>query len=139
MGEVKLVPMGSLQKGRYIVIDGAACVVVDNVHSKPGKHGSAKANITALGMLDGKIRNVVGPAAENIECPVIEKRNAQVLSITGTQANVMDMTTFETFDLDIPDEIKNDVTVGATVVYWVILDDKVMKQLKTAADEDTDY
>jgi translation initiation factor 5A len=139
MGDVKLSPMGSLQKGRYIVIDGVACVVVDNVHSKPGKHGSAKANISARGMLDGKIRNVVGPASDNIEVPVIEKKNAQILSITGDKANVMDMDNFETFDLKIPEELKEQVTTGAVVVYWIILDDKVMKQLKTAADEDTDY
>lgn len=141
MADVKLAPMGSLQKGRYIVIDGAACTVVENKHSKPGKHGSAKANITAVGLLDGKKRNVVGPASDNIEVPVIGKKNAQVLSINGDMANLMEMTTYETFDLKIPDELKDQVNVGAVVVYWTILDDKVMKSLKTegeATDEEFD-
>ncbi len=135
MGEVKLAPMGTLQKGRYIVIDGAACIVVDNKHSKPGKHGSAKANIAAVGMLDGKRRNIVGPAAENVEVPVIAKKNAQLLSITGDSANVMDMESFETFDLPIPEELKDVVSVGAVVVYWVILDDRVMKSLKSEGED----
>jgi translation initiation factor 5A len=139
MADVKLAPLGTLQKGRYIVIDGAACVVVENKHSKPGKHGSAKANITAVGLLDGKKRNVVGPAAENIEVPVIGKKNAQVLSINGDFANVMDMADYDTFDLKVPEELQGTVNVGAVVVYWTVLDEKVMKSLKTegeATDED---
>ena len=136
MAEVKLVPMGSLVKGRYVVVDGVACTVVENTHSKPGKHGSAKSNLVATGMLDGKRRNVVGPAAQNIEVPIIEKKNAQILSINGDTANVMDMENFETFDLKIADDMKDQVTVGATVVYWIILDDRVMKSLKSAADDE---
>ena len=134
MADVKLAPMGSLTKGRYIVIDGVACTVVDNVHSKPGKHGSAKSNIAAVGMLDGKRRNLVGPASDNVEVPLIGKKNAQVLSINGDSANVMDMESFETFDMKIPDELKAQVAVSAVVVYWTILDDRVMKTLKTEGE-----
>ena len=134
MADVKLAPMGSLTKGRYIVIDGVACVVSENTHSKPGKHGSAKSNIAAVGMLDGKRRNIVGPASDNIEVPLIGKKNAQVLSINGNMANVMDMESFETFDMKIPDELKDSVSVSAVVVFWTILDDRVMKTLKTEGD-----
>jgi len=134
MADVKLAPMGSLTKGRYIVIDGVACVVTENNHSKPGKHGSAKANIAAVGMLDGKRRNVVGPASDNIEVPLIGKKNAQVLSVNGDMANVMDMESFETFDMKIPDELKDAVAVSAVIVYWTILDDRVMKALKTEGE-----
>jgi translation initiation factor 5A len=138
MGEVKLVPMGSLVKGRYVVVDGVASIVVDNTHSKPGKHGSAKSNLTAVGMLDGKKRNVVGPASQNIEVPLIEKKNAQILSVDNGKANVMDMESYQTFDLTIPEDMKDTATAGAVVVYWVILDDLVMKSLKSAADDDED-
>ena len=138
MAEVKLVPMGSLVKGRYVVVDGVACTVVENTHSKPGKHGSAKSNLVAAGILDGKRRNVVGPAAQNIEVPIIGKKNAQILSVNGDSANVMDMENFETFDLAIPEDMKDQATVGAVVVYWIILDDKVMKSLKSAGEEESD-
>lgn len=139
MAEVKLLPMGSLTKGRYIVIDGVACSVVDNTHSKPGKHGSAKSNITAVGLLDNKKRNVVGPAAQNIEVPIIQKKNAQILSINGDMANVMDMENYETFDLKIADELKDGLTAGAIVVYWIILDERVMKALKTEGSTDEEH
>jgi len=39
----------------------------------------------------------------------IEKKTAQVLSIQGNTANVMDSETYETFDLEIPEELKGQV------------------------------
>jgi len=70
------------------------------------------------------------PGHDNIEAPVIDKRNAQILSIHGDTANVMDSETYETFDMKIPDELKNEVIEGVTVLYWVILGQKIMKQIK---------
>ncbi len=135
MGDVKQVSVGSLQKGRYCVIDDAACTVVDVKVSRPGKHGHAKVNLTAVGMLDGKKRNVIMPGHDMIESPVIDKKNAQVLSVEGNTANVMDAESYETFDLSIPDELQGQVKEGDVVVYWVILDDKVMKQIKGSTEE----
>ncbi|MFC1690701.1 translation initiation factor IF-5A [Nanoarchaeota archaeon] len=131
MGETKLASVGSLQKGSYVVIDGAACKVTDTKTSRPGKHGHAKVNMMAVGLLDDKKRNIIIPGHDNIEVPIVEKKNAQVLNISGKTANVMDNESYETFDMDIPDELKDQVVEGATVVYWVVLDSKVMKQVKT--------
>ena len=126
---VTLKQAGSIQKGNTIVIDGVACIVTEVRTSKPGKHGSAKVNITAVGMLDDKKRNVVMPGGDSVEAPIIDKKNAQVLSITQNMANVMDMETFESFDLKIPAEVTG-LKEGDTVVYWVILGEKVLKQIK---------
>lgn len=130
-GETKKASVGSLQKGAYIVIDGVACKVVSTATSRPGKHGHAKVNMMATGLIDGKKRNLVLPGHDSVDVPVVDKRTAQVLSINGNQANVMDQETYETFDLEIPDELKNDVVEGVNVLYWVILTDKVMKQVKS--------
>ena len=131
----KLVSAGSIKEGSFIVIDGAACKVAETMHSKPGKHGSAKARIIGVGLIDGRKREIVQPASENVEVPIIEKKTAQVLSVTGESANVMDMENFETFDLKIPEEMKETAIEGAQVLYWIILGDKVMKQLKSAGGE----
>ncbi|MFH1650203.1 MAG: translation initiation factor IF-5A [Candidatus Woesearchaeota archaeon] len=131
MAEVKLVSIGSLQKGKYVVIDGAACIVSDVKTSRPGKHGHAKVNMMAVGMLDDKKRNIVMPGHDMIEVPVIDKKNAQVLSVAGDHANVMDTETYETFDLIIPGELKGQVSSGQTVVYWVVMNDRVLKQIKS--------
>lgn len=133
MAEIQHKSVGSLQKGHYVIIDGAACSVTDTQTSKPGKHGHAKVRLEAVGLMDGKKRQIVMPGSESIEVPVIDKRNAQVLSIAGQMANVMDSETYETFDLTVPDELKEKVGEGAVVVYWVILTDKVMKQVKVEA------
>ncbi len=133
MGDIKHKSAGSMQKGNYVIIDGAACIVTDVKISRPGKHGHAKVNLTAVGMIDNKKRNIIVPGHDNLEVPVIEKKNANVLSVTGDTCNVMDMETYETFDLKIPEELKGEIKEGQVVVYWVILNDKVLKQIKSEA------
>jgi len=132
MAGTKQESIGHLQKGSYIIVEGVACKVVSTATSRPGKHGHAKVNLMAVGLLDDKKRNLVLPGHDMVEVPIIEKKNAQVLSIHGDSANVMDAETFETFDLKIPEELKTEVVEGCTIVYWEILDERVMKQLKTA-------
>ena len=127
----KPVSVGTLKKGSYVVLEGAACIVQDTQTSKPGKHGHAKVKLTATGILDDKKRVVVLPGHDNLESPIIEKRTAQVLSIAENKANVMDVETYETFDLDIPEELKASCVEGCQVLFWTILDDKVMKQIKS--------
>ena len=130
MYEKKLVSVGSLKKGDTIIIDGAPCKITDTTTSRPGKHGHAKVNLMAVGMLDGKKRQLVMPGHDKVEAPIIEKKTAQILSISGGTANVMDMETYETFDLDIPEELKGQVNEGGEVLYWIIMGMKVMKQVK---------
>ena len=128
-GEIKFVTLNSLKKGSYINIEGVASTVTDISISRPGKHGHAKANIMAVGMIDEKKRNMVTSDHE-VEAPIIGKKNAQVLSVNGDHANVMDSETYETFDIFIPEELQGDVSEGVTVVYWTIMADKVVKQVK---------
>ena len=128
----KVSEAGSVREGSYIVVDGAACRVVSTTISKPGKHGGTKIRIEAVGITDNRKRDIVMPTGENVEVPIIEKRIAQVLNITGNKANVMDTESYETFDLVIPDDMKGQVTEGVTVLYWVVLKDMMMKQIRGA-------
>jgi len=127
----KMAHVGGLQKGNYVVLEGAACKISDTQVSRPGKHGHAKVRMTAVGIIDGKKRVVVMPGHDNVEVPIVEKKTAQVLSINGNKANVMDSESYETFDLEIAEELKADIAEGVNVLYWVILEDKVMKQIKS--------
>lgn len=131
----KVVGAGTLKEGSYIMIDGAPCKIASTDTSKSGKHGHAKVRIVAIGLLDDKKREVVMPAHDNVEVPLIEKKSAQVLSVTGDMANVMDEATFETFDLKIPDDMKEHVVSNCKVIFWIIMGEKIMKQLKQGADE----
>ena len=130
MYEKKSVSVGSLKKGDTIIVDEAPCKVTDIATSRPGKHGHAKVNLMAVGILDVKKRNLVMPGHDKVEAPIIGKKNAQVLSISGNTANVMDTETYETFDMEIPEELKGEVREGVEVLYWVIMNAKVIKQVK---------
>ncbi len=131
MSNTKVCDVGEMRAGSFIVLDGAACRISDVSVSKSGKHGHAKFRIVAIGMLDNRKREVVMPSGTMVESPIIEKRSAQVLSVTGDKANVMDSESFETLDLKIPDELKDQVREGVSIIYWEILTEKVMKQLKS--------
>jgi translation initiation factor 5A len=130
MAESKPISMGEVKPGKYILVDGVAYVVKSVQISRPGKHGHTKCRVEASGIIDGQKKIFVKPGHDSIESPIIEKESAQVLSINGDLANVMDSKSYETFELKIPEELKNEVKEGIEVIYWVIMNDKMMKQVK---------
>jgi translation initiation factor 5A len=132
VGEIKKKSAIGFSSGNYVVIDGVASIVSGIQTSRPGKHGHSKVRLEAIGMLDNKKRQILVPGHEELDVPVIDKKNAQVLNVTGDVANVMDVETYETFDLAIPEELKGKITPETLVVYWIILADRVMKSIKTA-------
>ncbi len=126
----KPVEVGGLKIGSYVVVDGVACTVKSIQVSRPGKHGHAKSRIEAVGIIDGQKKIFIKPNHDKMESPIIEKETAQVISISGDSASVMDLKSYETFDIKVPDELKEDIAEGVNVIYWIILNDKLMKQVK---------
>ena len=124
------VEIKSLKIGRYIVMGGKACRITKLDFSKPGKHGHAKFRIEGISLTDGTKHVEVMPGHEKVDSPIIDKKTAQVLSIHEDSANVMDAETYETFDLKIPEELRGKVREGDSVLYWVILDERVMMEAK---------
>jgi translation initiation factor 5A len=120
--------LGSLRVGSYIMIDGEPCRIVSYDHSKPGKHGSAKARVAAMGVFDGSRHSLVSPVSANVEVPLIDKRNGQVISISDRMLQIMDLETFEVFETSsVEDEIRDKIRQGGEVEYW-----KVMERVKIA-------
>lgn len=126
----KFVTAGSIKEGSNVVIDGAPCKVTNVQISRPGKHGHAKVRMEGVGIIDDRKRVVVMPGHDNVEVPLIEKKNAQILSVQGDAVNVMDLESFETFDLAIPEELKESCVAGATVLYWQVMGRRMLKQVK---------
>ncbi|MCD6411771.1 MAG: translation initiation factor IF-5A [Thermoplasmata archaeon] len=106
-----------LKVNRYIIIDGEPCRIVSITTSKPGKHGDAKARIEAIGVFDGQKRSVVHPVKHKVQVPIIDKRTAQVISVMGDTAQLMDLETYDTFEMPIPDEFKGKIEAGKEVQY----------------------
>ena len=115
--------LGSLKVGSYIIIDNEPCRIVSYDHSKPGKHGSAKARVAAISVFDGSKHSLVSPVSANVEVPLINKRSGQVISISGQTLQIMDLETFEVFETSaIEEEIRNKIRQGGEVEYWQVLD-----------------
>ncbi|HDI85781.1 MAG TPA: translation initiation factor IF-5A [Candidatus Korarchaeota archaeon] len=124
---------GDLKKGSYVVIDGEPCVVLSVAKSKPGKHGAAKVRIEARGLFDGTRRSKIFPADADVEIPIISKRSAQVLAVMGDTIQLMDLETYETFELPmsaVDEEERSKVESGAEVEYWEALGKKKVMKVK---------
>ena len=121
---LKPVEVGTLREGSYIMVDDEPCRIVDLTKSKPGKHGSAKARIVAIGIFDGGKRSFVKPVDANVEVPIIDKRSGQVFSTTSSTVQIMDLETYEYVDAPYPEdeELKAKLNSGVEVEYWRILD-----------------
>lgn len=109
--------VGKLKEGRYVVIDEEPCTILSITHSKPGKHGSAKARIDAVGIFDGQKRSIVSPVDAKIYVPIVERKRAQVLSISGDVAQLMDMDNYTTFEIKLANADRAKIKVGEEVPY----------------------
>ncbi len=118
----KPMELGALKVGSYIIIDGEPCRIMSYTKSKPGKHGSAKARIVALGVFDEAKRTLVKPVSAQVEVPIIEKKAGQVIAVLPAAVQVMDLETYEILEAPLPEEeIRSKLASGIEVEYWRIL------------------
>jgi translation initiation factor 5A len=108
----------TLKPNRFIIIDEEPCKIVSLTKSKPGKHGEAKARVEAIGVFDSQKRTLVHPVTHKVKVPIIDKRKAQVLALIGSEVQLMDMETYETFNLPIPDEFAGKIEPGKEILYF---------------------
>jgi translation initiation factor 5A len=120
--------MRELKVGRYVVIDEEPCKIISIQMSKPGKHGEAKARLEAVGIFDGQKRSVVHPVTHKVRVPMIDKRKAQVLSIHENRAQLMDLENYETFELEVPEELRGSLQAGQESMYLDTLGRRKLSQ-----------
>ena len=126
----EMVSIKNLKPGRFCIIDGDPCRILDVTTSVSGKHGGAKARLEAIGVFDNRRRSIVKPGDTQIEVPIVEKKSGQVVAVVGETAQVMDLESYETFDAPIPEELKGKLQQGVEVQYWVIMGRKMIVQVK---------
>ena len=131
--------LGSLKIGSYILLPvsdqptGDPCRITEFDTSKPGKHGAAKARIVAVGVFDGQKRPHVGPVSMQVHVPLIDKRAGQIVSITGSNFQLMDSETFETLDADLVDEeIEGKLQQGQDIEYWNVMSRIKIMRIKSS-------
>lgn len=128
----KITRVGDLKVGNYVIIDDEPCEIVSIQKSKPGKHGSAKFRCVATSLLDSSKRNFVSPVDTNIQVPMVDKRNAQVISLTPDTVQLMDLETYDIFMVKMPkeEEIQSKLKEGAEVSYWKIMESNKIMRVK---------
>ena len=113
----KVVEIKTLKQGKYLVLDGEASKIISISTSSPGKHGAAKARIEAVGLFDNQKRSLVKPVNAKVDVPIIYKRVGQVIALMGEEVQLMDLETYETIDLPIPEDLKDEIVEGKEVEY----------------------
>lgn len=124
----KVIEATEMRVGTYLLLDSIAHQVKKMDISKTGKHGHAKVRFEAVSAFSGKKKVMVVPGHDKFEVPMIEKKNAQVLSISGAIASLMDSESFENIDLEIPEELQGSIKESDNVEYWEIEGDKLLKR-----------
>jgi len=118
-----------LKSGQYIMVEEEPCIIKSTERSKSGKHGHAKVRVVCVGMFDNNKRSITIPSGHMVDIPEIIKGNAQINFIEDTSINIMNLETYESFDVDWPqdDDLKNKLKeiqadpskISATQVeYW---------------------
>lgn len=125
----KVIEATEMRVGTYVMMDGATYQVKKMDISKTGKHGHAKVRFEAVNIITGKKKVQVIPGHDRFEVPMIDKRQAQVLSVLGNIASVMDNENFENYDLVIPEDLIESVKGGTVVEYWDVEGDKLIRKV----------
>ena len=129
MCQTSIQEIRTLKVGRYIVIDDEPCKLVEYTTSKPGKHGEAKARMVAIGLFDKQKRSLVHPVKHKVHVPQVDRRKAQILANMGAEVQMMDLETFETFNIplsDIPDKFHGDMEPGNEIVFLAAMGRKLV-------------
>lgn len=128
--EKKSTEIKNLKTGSYVLIDDVPCVVEKVQKSKSGKHGASKARLFARGVFTDVKKIIVKPGDTKMEVPMIEKKTAQVISLSERNAQLMDMTDYNTYDATIPEELRGQLTEGDEVVTWEFGSYRIIKGKK---------
>lgn len=121
--------LGNLKVGSFVIIDGEPCRIVEISKAKTGKHGSAKATVTAVGLFSKSKKVLVAPVDTQVEVPIIEKRIGRVIADLGDKLQVMDVETFEVFEVSkdaIEETIRGKLTVDQEIEYWQVMNTRLI-------------
>jgi translation initiation factor 5A len=124
----KIINATEARVGTNILLESQPFTVKKMDVSKTGKHGHAKCRIEAVHMMTGNKKVFVVPGHDRFEVPMVNKNKAQVLSISEGKASVMDLESFETIEVDVPEELKNELAENDNAEYWDIEGTLILKR-----------
>ena len=123
---MKKAEIGNLDVGEYIVVNGDPCVITKKTSSSTKNTDPKKEKIYVEGLFDGQKRTMVKKLTEEVEVPEVERGNGQVVAIIRGNAQVMDLSSYDTFELAIPLELRGELEEGDEIEYVESLDRRKM-------------
>jgi len=107
---------GEVKKGFIIELKGRPAKVVELTTSKTGKHGHAKANITAIDIFNGKKYEDICPVSHNKNVVNISRIEYQFLGVDDeSYVTLMDAQGVTRQDLKLPDETDKDLEISKRI------------------------
>jgi translation initiation factor 5A len=124
----KIIGATEARVGTNIIYEGEFYTVKKMDVSKTGKHGHAKCRIEAVNMFTESKKIFVIPGHDKLEVPMVNKNKAQVLSISDHKASVMDLESFETIEVNVPEELKDEIVENDNIEYWDVEGNLILKR-----------
>ena len=131
--------MGDLKVGKYAIMDDHPCKVMSIDKSKPGKHGAAKMNVVGISLQDGSKHSLMKPSDADCEVPIVERKRAQIVSISGNSAQLMDLEGYDTFEVTVPEDMAKDVEAGKELEYMLVMGQKILQRVYEGTASDKEY
>lgn len=126
---LKLISATEAKPGTTFMFEGDTYTVRSNDISKTGKHGASKCRIEAISIFSDKKKIIAVPGDTRFEVPMIDKRRAQVLSVSDKTVSIMDLESYESLDLTFLEEVKDSLAAEKQVEYWDVEGKKVVMRV----------
>ncbi len=128
--------MGDLKVGKYVIADEHPCRVVSIDKSKPGKHGAAKMNVVCISLTDNSKHSLLKPSDGDVEIPIVKRKRAQVISVSGNSAQLMDLENYETFETSVSEDMIGEVESGKEIQYMEVMGKRLLLRVFDASSSE---
>ncbi|HEV8290025.1 MAG TPA: translation initiation factor IF-5A [Candidatus Norongarragalinales archaeon] len=118
--------LGDVREGKFIIIDDHPCKIASMDKSKPGKHGAAKITLVAISLFDGSKHSLSKSSDSEVEVPIVARKRAQVVSTGHDSAQLMDLESFETFEVTVPEDMKSELEAGKEIQYMEVMGKRIL-------------
>eukprot|EP00283_Hemiselmis_rufescens_P002216 CAMPEP_0173418842 /NCGR_PEP_ID=MMETSP1357-20121228/874_1 /TAXON_ID=77926 /ORGANISM="Hemiselmis rufescens, Strain PCC563" /LENGTH=156 /DNA_ID=CAMNT_0014381387 /DNA_START=43 /DNA_END=513 /DNA_ORIENTATION=+ len=118
---------GSVKMGKFLMIKGRPCKVVDVSKAKVGKHGAAKCHFVGVDIFTSKKLEAICPASAQLAEPIVDRSEYQLVDISDDDyVTMMDKDNNMREDLKMPDDdalckrIRDQMDTGEDVLLTVL-------------------
>jgi translation initiation factor 5A len=130
--DIEYVNVNTLRVNGYVIIFERPCEILGIIVAKTGKHGSAKAHITAKDIFTGKKVETIMSTSDKVAVPIVKKVTYVLLGIEDNYVSLIDQSGKNKRD-DV--KIPTDEELGNKIKNLFSGEKEVLVTVLTALDE----